>query len=280
VEALTGTLAHMRRLEDVLGAKRLLVVTAEPLRLVEELADEARGDIRPAVVDLAGQWAQFAGWLRAAAGRPGPAREWYLRALEYAEEVDATSTLPTGRELIATALSMRGHLAWSARKPGPIVGLSAAAFAKSRDPGIRAMALQQKARGHALLGEADEVDPLLDDAEAQMAKARERPEEEPPWIYFYSPGYLQMQRGLAYGLLGRPVEAIEALTAGLSDAGPEIAGAEFSANYKLALAEAHIEGGNPDVARRLVDEVRATVSAMGSARLAGEVARVEARLPD
>lgn len=278
VASLTGTLAHMRRLEDSLGAQRLLVVTAEPLRLVEELADEARGDIRPAVVDLAGQWAQFAGWLRAAAGKPKAARDYYARALEHAEEVSATSKLPHAQDLIATALSMRGHLAWSARQPGPTVGLSVAAASKARSPGIRAMAQQQEARGHALMREADLVDPLLDEAEALMAAAREHPDEEPPWIYFYSPGYLQMQRGLANRLLGRREAAIEALTAGLKAAGSEIAGAEFSANYKLALAEAHLDGGNPDEARRLAGEVRATALATGSARLMAELERLEARL--
>ncbi|MEU4560243.1 helix-turn-helix transcriptional regulator [Actinoplanes sp. NPDC023936] len=280
VTALAGTLGHMRRLEDSLGAQRLLVITAEPLRLVEQLADEARGDLRPAVVDLAGQWSQFAGWLRAAVGQPGQARDWYRRALEYAEEVDGTSTLPTGRELIATALSMRGHLAWSARKPGPTIGMSAAAAEKSRAPGIQAMALQQKARGHALAGEASEVDPLLDAAEILMAAARERPEEAPPWIYFYTPGYLQMQRGLAYRLLGRVGAAADALTAGLKAAGREVADAEFVAVYKLALAETQLDAGNPDVARRYLDEARATATATGSAGLAGEVARIEARLPD
>ncbi|MFC4071911.1 helix-turn-helix domain-containing protein [Actinoplanes subglobosus] len=280
ITALHGALANMRRLEDTLGAGRLLVITAEPLRLVEQLADEAVGDLRPAVVDLAGQWSQFAGWLRAAAGRPDEAREKYVQALEHAEEVAATSTLPTAADLIATALSMRGNLAWKARKPGPLVGLSAAAAAKSRSPGVRAMAAQQEARGHALLGDGTAVDRLLEVAETLMASAREHPDEEPPWIYFYSPGYLDMQRGLAFRLLGRRAAAIEALTAGLEvAAGGEVAGAEFVATYKLALAEAHLEGGNLDVARRLLDEARATVTATGSATLAGDVARVEARLP-
>jgi hypothetical protein len=39
------------------------------LTLVQSLAEEARGPIRPRVVDVAGQWAQFAGWLCAATGQ-------------------------------------------------------------------------------------------------------------------------------------------------------------------------------------------------------------------
>lgn len=185
VDALAGVLANMRRLEDSLGAEQLIVVTAEPLRLVQGLADDAVGDIRESVVDVAGQWAQFAGWLRAASGRPEQAREWYARTLEHATEAG-------NQDLIATSLSMRGNLAWMARRPGPLIGLSAAAAEAAKSPGVRAMAEQQEARGHALLREADPVDELLDAAEARMAEAAEHAEDEPPWTYFYSPGYLAM----------------------------------------------------------------------------------------
>jgi transcriptional regulator with XRE-family HTH domain len=271
VEALTGVLANMRRLEDSMGAERLIVVTAEPYRLVEELASEAHGDIRKSVVDLAGQWTQFAGWLRAAAGRSADARELYGRTMEYAEEA-------RNGNLVATALSMRGHLAWTARQPGSVIGLSAAAAQRAETPGLKAMAAQQEARGHALLKEADDVERLFDDADGLMAEAAEKPEDEPPWTYFYTPGYLRMQRGLAYGLLNRQDEAIAALVAGLRDAGHSVAGSEFGANYKLRLAEAHLAAGDRDVAEALVGEVRVLAMATGSVRLAHEVDRLQREL--
>lgn len=271
VDALAGVLSNMRRLEDGLGAERLIVLTAEPLRLVQDLADEARGKIRPDVVDLAGQWAQFAGWLRAATGRAVAARDWYARSLEHAAE--------TGNaDLTATSMSMRGNLAWMARQPGAVIGLSSAAADRAASPGIRAMAAQQEARGHALLGEADEARELLDEAEAEMAVAAEHPEDEPPWIYFYSPSYLRMQRGLAARLLGRPAEAIDQLRSGLDLVGVDVSGSEFGAQYKLYLAEAHLDVGEADVAGQLVGEVRQLAEATGSERLAAEVARLEGRL--
>jgi transcriptional regulator with XRE-family HTH domain len=215
VDALAGILANMRRLEDSVGAGPLISMTAGTLRVVESLADEARGTIRKPVVNLAGQWAQFAGWLRAATGQPGKAREWYARTLEHATEVG-------NRDLIATSLSMRGNLAWMARQPGPVVGLSVAAARHADSPGVRAMAEQQEARGHAVLGDADRVEELLDLAEVDMAAAADHPEDEPAWIYFYSPGYLKMQRGLAYRLLDRRDDAIAALTAGLAATGEDV----------------------------------------------------------
>ncbi|WP_433361901.1 helix-turn-helix domain-containing protein [Actinoplanes sp. CA-142083] len=268
VDALAATLASMRRLEDSIGAERLIVVTAEPLRLVDELADEARGAIRERVVDVAGQWEQFAGWLQAASGRGPAARARYARTLEHATEARDDN-------LIATSLSMRGHLAWTARQPGPVIGLSAAAAGHALSPGLRAMAAQQEARGHALLGEAGDVERLFDAADEQMAAAAAHPEGEPPWTYFYTPGYLRMQRGLAYGLLGRNDDAIGELRAGLAEAGPLVAGSEFGANYKLRLAEAHLQAGDRDVAEGLIAEVRVLAASTGSASLAHEAERLE-----
>ncbi len=156
-----------------------------------------------------------------------------------------------------------------------MIGLSAAAADRAGTPGLRAMAAQQEARGHALLGEADQVKQLFDAADAEMAAAVEKPADEPAWTYFYSPAYLRLQRGLAYGLLDRHEEAIVELVAGLAEAGDEIAGSEFGADYKLRLAEAHLAGGDRDVAEGLVGEVRALATATGSARLMREAERLE-----
>jgi tetratricopeptide (TPR) repeat protein len=268
VAAMHDVLAGMRRLEDSIGAERLLVVTAEPHRLAEELADEATGDIRHDVVDLAGQWAQFAGWLRAAQRRFEGASHWYATSLEHATEAG-------NEDLIATTLSMRGNLAWMAKRPGPLIGLSKAAAEKARAPGLRAMAAQQEARGYALLKDGDQVDELFDEAEAEMASAVEHPENEPAWTYFYTPGYLQMQRGLAYRLLGRTEDAIARLGDGLKAAGDDVGRSEFVAEYKIQLAEVHLGAGNRDVAESLMSEVREVARATGSARLAGEIARLE-----
>jgi transcriptional regulator with XRE-family HTH domain len=61
VDALAGILANMRRLEDSIGPGPLVAATAGPLKLIETLADEARGPLRPA-------W-----WTWRANGRSSPA---------------------------------------------------------------------------------------------------------------------------------------------------------------------------------------------------------------
>ncbi len=179
-------LANQRHLEDQVGAGSLLVPVLGQLTIVEDLVRDARGAIRPAVVGQAAQWAQFAGWLHAATGQPGAARDWYARTLEWATEV-------ADFDMIATALNMRGHMAWQVREPGSLIGLSAAAQRQPASPGVRALAAQQEARGHALVGEAEDVERKLDEAAVLAAAAAERPDREPPWIYFYNGHYLAMQ---------------------------------------------------------------------------------------
>ncbi|MDQ2709149.1 MAG: hypothetical protein M3Z25_16610 [Actinomycetota bacterium] len=190
-------LAESRRLEDSIGALALIEPIHGHLRMLEPLVREARGALRPAVVSLAAQYAQFTGWLHASAGHTEIARSCYDRATEWALEAGDAN-------MVATALSMKGHLACTLEQIGPMLGLSQAARRDERrvSPGLRAMTAQQEARAHALLGEGDATDHLLDEAIELIGHAEEHPDAEPPWLYFFSPAYLTMQRGRAYRYLG------------------------------------------------------------------------------
>ncbi|MEU1607761.1 helix-turn-helix domain-containing protein [Micromonospora matsumotoense] len=243
---LAEVLAAHRRLEDTLGATPLLPTMRTQLDLVTTLVAETTGTLRPGVVDLAAQWAQFGGWLYAASDRPRLANRWYGIALEWATEVG-------NPDMIATALSMRGHLAWSQRQPGPLIGLSAAAARQPASPGVRAIAVQQQARGHALIGEVDAVSDLLDQAVALHAQAGAAPDREPPWIYFHSADYLAVQRGLAYRLLGWNAQAIAHLRLGLAGLS---AGAAWTGPYLLRLGAALADTGEVGEAIGVYERVR------------------------
>jgi hypothetical protein len=197
VEALGAMLAGQRRLEDSVGSAVVLPAATTQLAVIEGLVVDARGPVRPALVDVAAQWAQFGGWLRASVGDLRAARAQLDRAAEWAAEAGDVN-------MEATVLSYRGHLAWMAGQPGPVIGLSQAA---QRDPrvyaGQRAFAAGQEARGHAMSGDAVQTDQMLDEAAELSARAAERPEDQPPWTYYYSPVFLALQSGLAYRYLGR-----------------------------------------------------------------------------
>jgi transcriptional regulator with XRE-family HTH domain len=271
IESFAAILAHQRRLEDQVGAGPLIVPVVAQLAVVEALLRDACGPIRETVLDQAAQWAQFAGWLHAASARAALARDWYARALEWATEAGDIN-------MIATALSMRGHLAWQAREPGPLIGLSAAALRQAASPGIRALAAQQEARGHALIGDSDEVDRKLDLATELAASAAEHPDREPPWVYFYNAHYLAMQRGLAYLLLGRRDEAVEQLEAGLRAMSAEVRQSEWVGNYLLQLALAHDSVGNRDQAVRIAEEARTVAATKGSERLGRQTEKLAREL--
>jgi hypothetical protein len=64
-------------------------------------------------------------------------------------------------------------------------------------PGVQGMAAQMEARGHALAGDASPARSLLDEAQALIDRAASRPEDEPPWMYFYGENWFRLQRGMA-----------------------------------------------------------------------------------
>jgi transcriptional regulator with XRE-family HTH domain len=266
LDALADLLGAQRRLEDAAGAAAVIVPVRAQVDLVTGLVGEAGGELRPRLVDLASQWAQFAGWLHAASGQPVDAGRWYAQTLEWATEVDRS-------DMIATALSMRGHLAWMAGQPGAVVGLSAAARRQAASPGVRALAAQQEARGFALAGDGAPVESLLDLAE-QLA---DDPGERPPWIYFHSGAYLTMQRGLVYRLLGRHADAASRLAAGI---GAQPAGTnrpEWVGPYLVHLAAALRAAGESNEAEAVLTEARMLGEATGSVRIRAAVRSLSAR---
>lgn len=216
VQALARTLGEWRRLDDDLGAATVLPSVTVTLERMEKIVRESRGKIRPAVLDVGAQWLQFGGWLNTTTKRHDRARTLQDRMLEWAVELGSP-------DLMASALSVKGHHAWTLGDYGPMVGLSKAARRdRHASPAVLASAAQQQARGHALIGEADDAERMLDQADEQAVRAAEQPDRLPPWLYFHSTDLLVLQRGLAYKYLaesGNPSyrqKAIDTLAAGLA----------------------------------------------------------------
>jgi hypothetical protein len=252
INALSAVLSGQRRAEDIIGSTSLIAPVKAELAVIEDLVIEARGDARANVLDIGSQWAQFAGWLHANSRQLSEANRLYGLALEWALEADKP-------DMIATALSMQGHAAWLAGKPSPVIGLSRAAQRDNRaSPGVRALAIQQEARGIALSGDAgiSDVDRKFDRAEELAAQAAGKPEDEPPWIYFFSSDYLILQRGLAYRLLGEYVRANDLLTAGLSAIPEDMRQSDWVAShYLLQLAVNSAKAGDVSAACTVAHEI-------------------------
>lgn len=271
LDALTDILAAHRRLEDTVGAAAVLPAVRAQLDLITTLTADTRCRQRPRLVDLAAQWAQFGGWLHAVVDQPRLATRWYTTALAWGTEAGNT-------DMVATAMSMRGHLAWQARRPGPLIRLSAEALRQPASPGVRAIAAQQQARGHALLGEASAAIGLLDQAVDLATQAAENPDREPPWVYFHSLFYLQMQRGLTYRLLGDHNQAIEHIRAGLDGLPPYATGAAWTGPYLLILAATLAEIGDVGAALEAYSRAAAIGRATGTTALASQAETAADRL--
>jgi tetratricopeptide (TPR) repeat protein len=180
--------------------------------------------------------------------------------LEWATEIGDAN-------MIATALNMRGHLAWMVGQVPPMIGLSQAAGRQPATPGIRALAAQQEGRGHALVGEGDDTDRKLDDAAALTLEAASHADDEPPWIYFHNPDYLRLQRGLAYRYLGRHAAAIDLLTTGLAATPNDTRQSEWVGMYVFQLALAYHQSGDHAAASAVLAGVEQIAIATGSPRL-------------
>jgi hypothetical protein len=276
VDVLAGVLAAQRRAEDVLGSAALLKPVTAQLGAVEDLAAEARGPVRPAVVGIAQQWTQFAAWLHQSVRDIPAARALWRQTMELAAEAgDATMT--------ATVLRFRGEMAWLAGKPGPMIGLAEAAQRDRRAAvSQRAFSAALEARGHAMTGDAQAAERKLGEAAELGGQLGAEPAE--PWSYWYSPGWLECQRGIALGYLAHieryRTQAIEAM----ASAETCDSAAELTAGYVVHRAAIHARGGDPGEA--CADWVKAAAVArrMDSARLgamlAGLHADLEARYPD
>jgi transcriptional regulator with XRE-family HTH domain len=276
VESLAAVLAAQRRAEDSLGSAEVLRPVLAQLKAIGDLVAESRGPVRPALVHVAGQWAQFAGWLHTNTGSPAHGDASLSRALLWAVEAGEP-------DLISEVLSFQGHAAWVAGQPGPAIGLSRAA---QRDPGVYpgqlAISAAQEAKGLAMMRDSGDVDRLLDRADELAAAAAARPEDSPPWLYYHSPGFFALQRGLAYTYLADQ-PAYRARAAGALEAGhlelPEgEQESEWAAEYLCYLADMHALGGDAEQACAAALKAATVARRARSVRLSRMLAPVHARL--
>ncbi|WP_433623417.1 helix-turn-helix domain-containing protein [Nocardia sp. CA-120079] len=254
---LAELLSETRRLEDQVGSELVLPLGVRQTRVASALAVEARRSARVDMVDVAAGWQQFTGWLYASLGHHPAAVQHYRTALELATESG-------NRDMISTALSMRGHVAWMAGEVGPMIRLSRAAQrdGDALSPTVLALAVQQEGRGHAIEGDLDELEAKLEQAAELVTQGDS---EKPDAQYFYSDAFIEMQRGLAYRLARQWDKAVVSLSRGLAAFDSDILTSEWATWYVAELACALAGVGEPEAAaQRAADALRVGVATPGS----------------
>jgi hypothetical protein len=256
----------------VIGSEPLIDPVRGQLATIERLVVDARGPIRPKIVNVAGQWLQYAGWLYINTGRAPAAAAMLDRALEHAIETDDIN-------LTSEVMGFKGHLAWERGRVAAMIGLRAAARRGDGRlfPGEAAIAASQQARGHAVFGEAYETERLIELADDLADQARERREETPPWLYYQVDGFFELHRGQAWRYLGRddPAynhRAIDALIDGLSKLPADMRGSEWAGEFVYQLGRAHLQDRDREEAARHSVELSAMAEQTGSKRLARQAA--------
>ncbi|MFG1918671.1 multiprotein-bridging factor 1 family protein [Micromonospora sp. NPDC048898] len=230
VQLLADVLAAQRRLDDALPAPMMLPVSLPHWHTVRDLAAQARGRHAPELHAVAAEWTQFIGWLHAEARNDNQA----VRVLiEAAQEADAVDSGP----LAAQTENFRGYIE---RQRGNARGVVRHFLAAYHTPGSsplqRVGDAVQAAHGYALLGDRPSAVRLLGEAGDLTTAAESHP--PPALAYWLTPTFSRMGLGLAYLALGDRVAAADNLRAGLNALPEDQCGAEWTVEYRQALAVA------------------------------------------
>ncbi|MGC5051405.1 helix-turn-helix domain-containing protein [Micromonospora sp. DT48] len=269
VRALGEVLAGYRRLEDSIGSAAVLPPVRVQLDTIVSLLREVGHQVRPAVVDMAAQWAQFAGWLGIANGDDRTARVWLGRSLQWSTEAG-------NADLTATVLSFQGHRAEGRGDLAEMIGLSRAAREDPRaNPALRAYSAGQEARGLAMAGASPtEVRQMLTQAVDLATEAAETP--LPAWGYWYTPAFYAVQQGIVWRYLGEREarandRAIELLTVGTAGVDETAENADWHGRHLVHLAIAHGRAGDSGSALQVLERARSIAVSTASRRLAEQI---------
>lgn len=231
--ALAVLLAVQREREDEVGSRRLIRRCGSQLALLRRVLTEARGQHRHEVLRLASQYAQFLGWLHTSVRAKPDAERHHLLANALARQTDDV-------QMSATMASMHGYIGYQDEDYFTTLAVSETVEPDPRvTPATRALAAQQIARVHATLGRDGSCGRYLDHAEQHLDRALTHPEDEPPWLYYYSSAHLRLQRGRAYHLLRRHTAAVDLLTEALAALAPPLRKAEWTLGYRAILVSSH-----------------------------------------
>jgi hypothetical protein len=272
VQSLAGVLAHQRRLEDAIGSAPLFTPVLAQATVIRSLVAQSTSSAAwRSLVATASEWACYAGWLAATTGQHTIGRRWYRQSQTWAQAIEHP-------DLTATAWQMQGHLAWVQGRHHDMIALSRAAAVRGRSRGVRSVAVQQEARGLALVGDEVGCAERLGQAEDLADRAADGSDGSLDWLYFYDGAFLTMQRGLADQYLGDHDAAVEHITAGMHRLPGDVRSSDWVNWYLVRKAQSQAHATDLDGARSSLDEARAVGERTGAVRLLADVEDVARRI--
>jgi transcriptional regulator with XRE-family HTH domain len=239
IRRLRTILLEYARIDNLLGPAHLLDLVTLHLNFIGELLTLASGQIRAELLTVGAWYAEFAGWLYQDAGNPQRAVYWTDRALSWVRAADDPLR-------VSYVLMRKSNQASSLGDAGCTLDLARAAL-RGQDrlsPRVRALALRQEARGHALSGDPTACARALEAAQQQAAAPLDHGDDERALAGYCTLSYLDGEAADCWMLLGQPRKAVIILERGLA-AWP----AEFQRDLVLNLARlsvAHAADREPE----------------------------------
>lgn len=202
VEDLEQIAAARRRLDDALGGGSLLPSVREDLRLVVAMLKNSSytEEVGQRLYAVAAEFGRLAGWLAFDSGRPALAQRYFLAALRAAH-------ISGDRAVGANILGFMSAQAAFSDHPKDAVLLAESALSGARDltPAVEGATYARLARGAAYVGDATTWERAQDRAFDLLT--RSVPENEPPWIYFFTEQHTHGIAGQGLLALGMPAHA-------------------------------------------------------------------------
>jgi transcriptional regulator with XRE-family HTH domain len=186
-----------------LGPVRALPLVLGILGAISQHVREVKAAVRPGLLSLGADGAEFAGWLYRDLHDSPSATYWYDRAMEWAQEAGDTA-------MQGYVLLKKSQMAYDLRDAHRVVTLAdASQHGPWRLPGrIRAEVTQQAALGLAMIGEPiSRVERAMDDARALLASTD--PGYEPAGLNgaYFTADTLRLRQAACYTEAGKPAHA-------------------------------------------------------------------------
>ncbi|WP_327073377.1 hypothetical protein OG196_15505 [Kitasatospora purpeofusca] len=248
---------------NLLGSRHALDAVTRHVQLLDRLQQDAEGHARDELLAIGARTAEFLGWLNQDLGSFDRALYWSDRAMEWAQEADDDV-------MAAYVLFRKSTQATAQRNGQKAVSLARAA---QRSVGathrIRALAVQQEAQGHALMGNPRFAQEKFDEAHGVAASPDDSHADDALDLAYCTPTYIEMQRANCLIELGDPHRAVGMFEAELRVLPPIYRNDQGV--YLSRLARAYAVSGEPEQAAAAADRALSIAVDTESARAMSEL---------
>ncbi|MBD0691146.1 hypothetical protein [Streptomyces sp. CBMA123] len=263
VSHLRGVMPSHYRAANLLGSRHALDAVTRHVQFLDRIQQNAGGRDRDELLIIGARTAEFLGWLNQDLGDFGQSLYWSDRAMEWAQEA--------GDDVMAAyVLFRKSNQATAQRSAQKAISLARAAQrAVGATLRIRALAAQQEAQGHTLMGNQRFAQAKFDEAHELAAEPDDSHADDALDLAYCTPTYIEMQRANCLIELGDPRTAVEMFEAELQIL-PSIYRNDQGV-YLSRLARAYAVSGEPEQAAAAADRALSIAIDTESARAMSEL---------